>query len=486
MRFKRFFCIYVLFLLAAGCTHQHRELGPSPDLRGWPEKVDWGAAGDEAVRLLSGYLQVNTANPPGNETAGAAYLGRILDGAQIPYEIMEFAPGRGSLIARLKGDGRQPPLCLLSHTDVAEAREADWPEGRGPWSGKVDADGMIWGRGALDMKGMGLLETLVVVWLKRLGVPLTRDVVLLAVADEEDGNRGMRQLIQYRWAELGCSHLLNEGGIGLKDAIFEGQTSYAVSVAEKGFAWVRLTARGKPGHGSTPRDDTAVARLLDALQKLRQDEPDPRYHPSIEELLARVGEAGGGLKGSVLMRPVLVRWLAEGQLTAQPAVRAALIDTVNVTGLSTDSQAPNVVPGVASATLDCRLLPGTTPQALVRHLQQVVGAADAVSFELTHSSPAYVSEWEGDPLFEALMRRAVEGQEDAVAGPVLSVGFSDSNYARALGVRAYGLVPFVVTQEEAETMHGVGERVSSSNVKRGLQVLLKVVLEVASDSRVRP
>ena len=480
LRASRLFALVVLLAaISGGCAHNLKEINPGPDLSRWTRAVDWQAAGDETVEVLSGYLRVNTANPPGNERAGALYLGAILEREQIPYEIIDLSAGRASLVARLKGSGSQPPLCLLSHIDVATVDESEWPQGKGPWSGTVDEDGVIWGRGAIDMKGMGALELMTMVLLKRLQVPLSRDVILLAVADEEVGNRGMQQIVDDHWGRIGCSHLVNEGGLGIKDIVFEGQTVNAISVGEKGVLWLKMNVRGEGGHGSTPRPEMTTAKLIDLVQRIRDRDVEPNYHPAITELLARVGDHGGGFKGFVLKRPFLVEWLAEGDLLDGPRTRAALIDTVHVTGLDTGTHEPNVVPSKASALLDCRLQPGTSADDLLEHLKWLTGCDPCVSFEVIFSAPASVSPWD-DPLYEALARHAVQGREDAVAGPAVSVGFTDSLYARAKGTRAYGFVPFALTRDEVSTMHAPEERVSVENVHRGLRVLFSVVLEVAA------
>ena len=240
-------------LLAAvlvACTHPTPGLEPGPELRGWPGGwVDWPAAGEEAARVLSGYLAIDTRNPPGNESAGARYLAALLAREGIASQLVEHAPGRSSLIARVRGTGAAPPLCLLSHIDVAEANAGEWPADKGPLSGRIEG-GMVWGRGALDMKGMGAIELMTLLWIKRLEVPLRRDLILLAVADEEVENRGMQELVERRWKQLGCSHLVNEGGLGLKGGLFPGQTVFAISVAEKGVLWLKMIARGQGGHGS--------------------------------------------------------------------------------------------------------------------------------------------------------------------------------------------------------------------------------------------
>jgi acetylornithine deacetylase/succinyl-diaminopimelate desuccinylase-like protein len=470
----------------AGCAMTLAAIPPGPDVRAWAGDADTAAAGDEAIRVLSDYLRIDTSNPPGNETAGVAFLERLLAADGIASERIELAPGRSSLVARLRGTGREPPLCLLSHVDVATAEAGKWQAGKGPFSGAIDETGTIWGRGSLDMKGMGVLELQVVRMLKRHAVPLRRDVVLLAVADEEVRNDGFQQIVERHWDRIGCSHLVNEGGIGIRDAMFDGQTVFVISVGEKGVLWVKLTAHGPAGHGSTPRPGTAPLRLLDALQALRAVRPEPRYHPALFELLARVGDHRGGFTGFVLARPGLTRSLATGRLMAEPGTAAALIDTVNVTGLDTGGNEPNMVPSESSALLDIRLLPGTRPEDVIARLEEATGHDPALSFEVIKTTPAAVSPWEGDPLYEALARNAVGDRRDAVAGPALSVGFTDSIYARAKGVRAYGFVPFEVAKTEAETMHGADERVSGGNVRRGLSILYRVVLETAADLAAPP
>jgi acetylornithine deacetylase/succinyl-diaminopimelate desuccinylase-like protein len=470
-----------LTALLAGCTHPTPELEPGPELRGWPDWIEWPAAGEEAARLLSGYLAVDTRNPPGNETVGARHLAALLAREGIASEIVEHAPGRGSLIARLRGSGEAAPLCMLSHIDVAEASAREWPVGKGPLSGRIEG-GTVWGRGALDMKGMGAIELLTMIWVKRLKLPLRRDLILLAVADEEVENRGMRELIARHWRRIGCSHLINEGGLGLKGALFPGQTVYAISVAEKGVLWLKLIARGEGGHGSTPRPGQAPERLLRALERVMRRPPRPSVHPALTELLARVGKHRGGVAGFVLRRPALVRGLVLGKLLAKPGTRAALDDTFNVTVLDSGGNQPNVVPSTVSATIDIRLLPGHGPEAVIEELRRRVAGIPGISFETVIYQPSVESPSD-DPLFRALARHAVAGRADAVAGPVLSVGFTDSLFARQQGVHAYGLVPFEVTEEEASTMHGVGERVSVANLERGLRVLLGAVLETAADLR---
>jgi acetylornithine deacetylase/succinyl-diaminopimelate desuccinylase-like protein len=465
-----------LALLAAACAVTPRLLSHEPPHAPMPA-LDWQQAGDEAAKILSDYLRVDTRNAPGNETTGAQFLAGLLAKDGIPSEILEYAPGRGSLIARLKGTGQDGPLCLLSHVDVVSANAADWPADRQPLSGAIDEHGVIWGRGALDMKGLGVVELLTFLWLHRLHVPLTRDVVLIAVADEEVDGDGARFLVQKHWDKLGCTHLLNEGGIGLTNLLFPGQTAFAISTAEKGLLWVKMTAHGLAGHGSTPIPGRAPERLLAALERIRTREITPDIHSTMYALLREAGEQQGGVSGYVLNRPFLVRQLVTGKLMANPATRAAITNTAQPTMFSGGVQ-PNVVPSEASATLDCRLLPGTTPAMMLAELQRVVDDP-TVTFEVSHGSEANESPVD-DPLFRALARHAVHGRTDAIAGPVLSVGYTDSEQFRPKGTHAYGFMPFEISIEEAATMHGANERLSTENLRNGLRILLGAVIEVST------
>lgn len=467
--------LFAVFLSACAVTPRalpDAQRHAPPDLK---LAVDWQKAGDEAVQVLADYLRVDTTNPPGNESDGARFLAEVLAKEGIESELIEFAPDRGSLVARVKGSGKKKPLCLLSHIDVASAEPERWPEGKGPLSGAV-VDGMIWGRGALDMKGLGALELMTLVWLKRLDVPLDRDVVLVAVADEEVDNKGMQQLVDEHWDRIGCSHLINEGGLGIRGALFENQTIYTISIAEKGLLWARVIATGEAGHGSVPRTDRSPDRLVEALQRIRKREVEAVMHPSLRVLFREVGVQQGGMTGFVLSRPTLTDWFVEGRLMSIPGTRAALTNTCQVTGFSGQFE-PNVVPSEVTATLDCRLLPGVEPAAFADELRRIIDD-EHVRLEVLQSEPATESPWD-DELFAILARRVVDGRDDVAVGPILTPGFTDSKYARPKGVRAYGFVPFEVTEEEASTMHGHGERVSVDNVHRGLKLLVESVVEFA-------
>lgn len=477
----RLLCLPV-FLIA--CPHPtpipSTPLHPAVDA--WDRQVDWVSAGDEVARVLSGYLQVDTRNPPGGETAGARWLGAVLDQAQIPWEIHEYAPGRGSLVARLKGDGSRRPLCLLSHIDVATVEADRWDQGHAPFSGDIDANGLIWGRGALDMKGMGAIELMAMIWAKRVGLPLDRDLVLLATADEEVDNQGAAQLARM-WSELDCEYVINEGGLGLRDALFEGQDLFGISVAEKGALWLRVVASGEAGHGSTPDAEDAPARLIRALARLTEREPQARIPPAMYDLLARAGVSKGGVVGAILRTPWAVRAFVRPKLMANGATAAVVSDTVHVTGFG-GAEAPNVVPSEVWAQLDCRLLPGSDPDAFEADLRAVIDDAN-VRIERLSWTPPNESPYD-DPVYAAIARHVQARYPGIVVGPVVSPGTTDSQLFRPLGAKAYGAVPILVRRADAETMHGHNERIAMDVLAVGLRTMFGVVVEVAGDPAAIP
>ncbi|MGH8999118.1 MAG: M20/M25/M40 family metallo-hydrolase, partial [Acidimicrobiia bacterium] len=234
---------------------------------------DWKALGDEAVEIARHYLRIDTTNPPGNEAPAAAFLSEVLAGAGVAATVVESAPGRASLVARLPGrEGRG--LALLHHLDVVPADPAEWSVD--PFGAEI-AGGYLWGRGAIDMKGIGVMQLMSFLTLARQRVPLDRDVVFVAVADEEAGGEMGAGFLAARHPDLvACTEVINEGGYGLTDT---RPPLMAAALSEKAVFWLRVVARGTPGHGSMPPDDSAVVKLVDALHDLATRPPALRVTP---------------------------------------------------------------------------------------------------------------------------------------------------------------------------------------------------------------
>jgi len=452
--------------------------------------TDWRAVGDAAFADLAAYLRVDTVNPPGNEKRGADFLAGLLSAHGIASEQIDHGDNRASLIARLPRtvDAAAPgqgPICLVSHIDVVTSEEARWPEGRGPLSGAVvdeDGDRVVYGRGALDMKGMGIMELHAMLALQASGVPRARDVVLLALADEEVSSIGVNAIVtDEHWAKVGCTHAINEGGIGLKDAIVEGQTVFAISVGERGVLWSRVIAEGPPGHGSTPIPGRAPEKLLLAMKRFDAWRDTPTIHPALYELLAEVGREAGGAQGFVMERPALVDLLVKDRLQLKPTTKAITNDTVHLTGFA-GAHSPNVVPSTVWAQYDVRLLPGTTTTAMQQELSALIADIPGVRLEVIEAKEANESDWH-DPLFRSLQHHVVDGDARTVAGPIISPGFTDSIVLRWRGVRAYGVVPVAVSAGESATMHGDAERLSRRNVERGTRALTLTLVDAVAPAR---
>ena len=332
--------------------------------------MDWNAMGREAVKLLSEYLRIDTTNPPGNEDRATVFLNRILSEEDIDCQVHEAAPGRSNLYARLKGDGSKRPVVLLSHSDVVPADRAYWSVD--PFGGLV-RDGYIWGRGALDMKNLGIAELVVFLALHRNRFPLKRDVIFLVTADEEaGGSAGARWITQNR-PELvaDAEFLINESG---KGRLEHGKAIYSIDITEKSPCWVRLVARGEPGHGSRPKPNSAVNRLIRALNAIMEYKPPIRVTDAAEryfEGIAHLQKDGYRQRFTRIREAVRDRRFLADLLRNQHHA-AILRNTISITMLQ-GSDKINIIPQTATAELDCRLLPGEEPENFVRELKRVVG-----------------------------------------------------------------------------------------------------------------
>ena len=249
-----------------------------------PHTLPWKALEDEAVSLLSRYIQIDTTNPPGNEIKAAQFFKEIFDREGIEARIIESAPGRGNIYARLRGDGSKKAMVLLNHMDVVPADAKLWKEP--PFSGLIK-EGVIWGRGALDDKGPAIMELVAMLALKRQNVSLKGDVIFLGTADEEAGGAlGAGYLVE-KYPELfqNVGVVLNEGG-GIRVGEDGRARFYNVSVAEKTPLWLKLTATGTPGHGSTPGNNLAVNKLIAALNRIMSYQSPVRVVPEVQQFYA--------------------------------------------------------------------------------------------------------------------------------------------------------------------------------------------------------
>lgn len=436
----------------------------------------WAPDPDVALARLRAYLRIDTVNPPGNETRAVEFLAAILEAEGIAFEVFEAAPGRGSIVARIPG-GDAPALLLLNHSDVVPANASAWDEP--PLSGNV-RDGFVYGRGALDTKGLAILQLEAFIALHRSGRTPDRDVLFAATADEETGGFfGAGWLIRHHRSLIdGVGLVLNEGGSG---RLIGGVPVYGVEVTQKIPLWIRVTARGTPGHGSSPRVDTAPERLIRALHRVVVHRFEPRLQPVIAASMRATADLQPaslrpihGAPERLLEDPALLHRLQQDS----PGAAALLRDTCTVTRLAASLKI-NVIPATASAEIDCRLLPDTDPDAFLQRLQTLIGD-DEIQLTRLMGFTAASSPTDTD-LFRAIVTVLEVSHEAARVVPVMATGFTDSHFFRDLGISAYGFSPLLLPGAEFAGVHGDNERVDieafRAAVERYHRLLTALVLD---------
>lgn len=440
-------------------------------------QADWAKYETQATELLQQYFRIDTSNPPGNERRAAEFFCALFAKEGIACQIFEIAPGRANAYARLAGDGSKRPIILLNHTDVVNADPKLWRVP--PFSAEI-RNGAMYARGAQDMKSEGMLQAMVMIALKREKVRLSRDVIFLAVADEEAATLGTEWMLQNKRELLaGAEFLINEGGENLIEE--NGAVPFwGVDVAEKAPFWLRLTAQGKAGHGSVPRADAAPHRLARALQRVVDYETPLRVTPLSQQIfcdIARVRfpaekERFCNLETS-LRDPAFRKRLIEN-----PDWAFMLRNTISLTVLRGGPQT-NVIPAEAVAELDVRLLPGEEPQKFLEEIKRVV-ADDKITIEpisqirTPNESPVDTALW------SAFAEVVGKYFPKTVVSPRLTSGYTENQIYRQLGIHSYGFCPFVSTREEADTPHGTDERILVKEYQAGLRVLFDVVTRVAA------
>jgi len=435
--------------------------------------ADLQALQGQAPGLLQEYIRVDTVNPPGNESRGVKFFADIFEKEGIPYDTAESAPGRGNIRARLKG-GDKPALILLSHMDVVPADTADWDVD--PFAGVV-RNGYIYGRGALDMKSIGIVFLQAMRALHDAGRPLDRDVIFLATADEEaGGSMGAGWLVKNRpeWFR-GAGMLLTEGGGG---ATYGDKQVFSIEVAQKIPLWLRLTATDEPGHGAGPRVHSAPGRLVTALARLQDHPFPPHIIPSVDTYFKNLAglQEGEWRKEYADLQEALKDPEFPLRLQLHNHGHHALIrNTCSLTRLQ-GSDKINVVPQEAGAEIDCRLLPDQDPEKFIELIRTVINDPQ-IKAEVIMTFSAAASQT-GTPLYQALTRGIQQYYPRALIMPGVSAGFTDSHFFRDLGIDSYGFAPFLVASEEASGVHGNNERISIANLKLGVRMLVDIINNV--------
>ncbi|HLG17510.1 MAG TPA: M20/M25/M40 family metallo-hydrolase [Blastocatellia bacterium] len=439
---------------------------------------DFAAARNELISILSGFVKIDTSNPPGNETRGAEYLKAILDREGIPSDIFEREPGRGNLVARLKGNGKKRPILLMGHIDVVGVERDKWTVD--PFGGVVK-DGYIYGRGASDDKGMTSVCLETILLLHRLKVPLDRDVIFLAEAGEEGTTRaGIDFMVEQHWDKIECEFALNEGG-----TIYEsdGKVRYvAVSTTEKVPRGFRLIARGTSGHGSVPRLDNAITHLAAAVAKVGSWQTPMRLNETTRAFFSRLATI------SPPEEAFLFTHLEDpaASLAVQETIRAkygtynSVLRTSIVPTIIKGGFRSNVIPAEAEATLDVRAVPDEDIKALAEALRRLIDdPAVEVIAPPARGRPATPPSKLETEMFRAIERAQARVFPGVVTLPTMLTGATDSAQLRAKGVQAYG-IGSVASDRERASVHGNDERLSVDGLGRFLELVYWAVTAVSA------
>jgi acetylornithine deacetylase/succinyl-diaminopimelate desuccinylase-like protein len=443
-----------------------------------PPAVDFEKLAQEAQQWLVALLRVNTVNPPGHELATARLLAGILEGEGLRPEVIETAPGRGAVVARLQADALPDPsraVLLLGHMDVVGVDAAKWSQD--PFDGTVK-DGAIWGRGAIDDKGPLVANLATFIALKRTGVRLARDVIFLADGDEEQGGEaGIRALAETHWDKIAAAFCINEGG---RTIAKDGKVQYVgVQASEKVSMNYRLTASGTSGHASIPLKDNAVVHLAAAIAKLGMWETPVKPNTVTRrffEGLAQIEDPELGKWMRALDTPERQDHAARILSAANPVWSSMLRNSVAPTILQAGVRA-NVIPSEARATINVRLLPGELPGEFTEAMIKVVDDPEVrIELESLNTRPSPPSDIETD-LYRSVVKAAGAVFPGALTVPLMSTWATDSAELRVRNVNCYGLVPFPLTEAEIGRMHADNERLPLSSLRPGIELIYRTVEE---------
>jgi acetylornithine deacetylase/succinyl-diaminopimelate desuccinylase-like protein len=442
---RRIFLIVLLASVAVG--------------RGSAQSQDWKAVEAEALKTLQGYVRINTSNPPGDVVKAADFLVDILKREGIDVKRYESSPGRSILLARLKGNGTGGKAILLeSHMDVVPTDPARWS--KDPFGAEI-ADGKMWGRGTIDMKGIGTSYLYAFIMLHRQKVPLTRDVVMMFVPDEEvGGEMGASWMRKHHYDELDPEYVIDEGGFGSRDMFTANKLVFGISVAEKKIMWIKLRAEGVAGHGSQPHGLNPNEHLMAALSRVFGEPIKAAPFPVVDTMKQRIG----------------------APLAANKFNNAIQQSTISLTSLRSgvgDPPKVNVIPSVAEATLDCRLLPGTTAEQWIKELERRL-ADPTIKIEVINAGDDPAVTPIDTPMYRALEAAIKRRHPEAIVTPMTVPYGTDSNGFRPRGVKSYGIFPGIIPAASILSMHGDAEFMPIDSLGPAIQILFEVLKEIAS------
>lgn len=440
---------------------------------------NWDEVKIESVRLLQDYIQIDTSNPPGDVTKAINWLAQLCEQNNISYETFTVNedPRRMHLLAEIKGiNSNLKPLLLLNHVDVVPADLEAWSFD--PFGAEIK-DGVIYGRGALDMKSLGMMQLISMILLNREGWIPERTVKFLAVADEEIlGEYGVQWMIQNHWDLLDPEWVWDEGGIGSTDS-FPGMDVFAIAVAQKKSFWVEIEVNGLSGHGSRPFDGYSNQVLATSLSKIVNWETPIEINPVIDEMFYRIGTNKGGMEGFIMknINNPIIHYLFSNTISEKSAtVNAMLRNTIALTQINAGYKT-NIIPEKSNATLDIRLLPDTNPENFLLELQNVVSDKRVQFIPKRTPNNNFISDWDSK-FFNIISNELSVRKPNAVVIPFMTIGGTDSQFFQEKGVDCYGIIPVLVDESDIQTMHGIDERISIENYMFGIEVVYNSIKRV--------
>jgi acetylornithine deacetylase/succinyl-diaminopimelate desuccinylase-like protein len=434
---------------------------------------DFTKAHDEALKFLADLVKIDTSNPPGNEVKAAEYIKGVLTTEGITAQIYESAPGRGNLVARLKGNGKKKPLLLMGHLDVVGVERDKWTVD--PFAA-IQKDGYLFGRGSIDDKSMDAANLEVFLLLHRLKVPLDRDVILLAEAGEEGTTQfGIDFMVDKHWDDIACEYALNEGG-GINEV--NGKVQYvAVSTTQKVPRGFSLVAHGTSGHGSAPRLDNAIAHLAAAVDKTARWEAPMRLNETTRRFfqqMAKISPDKAAIYSNV-EQPNAQQKLRADEPSYYSMLRTSLVPTIIKGGFRS-----NVIPADAEARFDVRALPDENMDALKADLTKLINDPEIqiVDQENSHARPTAPPSGLDTDGFHALEHAQQKVFPGVQTIPIMQVGATDSAELRAKGVQAYD-IGTVLSAEDMKHVHGNDERVQIAGFGKFVEFLYAATTGIA-------
>jgi acetylornithine deacetylase/succinyl-diaminopimelate desuccinylase-like protein len=451
----------------------------SPSAPAQVPQVDWTRQQAEILRHYRSLIQIDSSNPPGNETKVVDYLKKVLEADGIPTQVFALDPARANLVARIRGNGSKRPLLIMAHTDVVGVQKEKWPVE--PF-GAVLKDGYIWGRGAVDDKDNLAASLMLMLLLKRTNAPLDRDVIFLAESGEEGTTRwGIEHMVNEHFDAIEAEYALAEGGGMTLD---NGRvTVVAVSTTEKLPRRTRLVVNGTSGHGSVPRTDNALVHLSAAVAKLGAWETPMKLNDTTRtyfERLASISPPEKAARYNGLTDPArtgaIQRYLAENEPQHYSMLRTSVVPTILKAGFRM-----NVIPSEAEATIDVRAVPNEDLPAFEAEMRRVIGDPAVKVERMTEGErPVTPPSRLDSEVFRALENVSKRMFPGSTTLPTMLTGATDMAFLRARGVQSYGIGPAVTEDDRINFgAHSDVERLSEASLYRFAEFTWSVALEIA-------